>query len=227
MNMLKLLDLFCKAGGCSVGYSQAGYDVVGIDIDPQPNYPYPFIQANALELDQEFLREFDVIHASPPCQAYSIATHTARSNGKVYPDLLAPTRDMLVRTGKPWIIENVVGSPVQSGIMLCGSMFGLRVRRHRYFETSHMIFTPSNCRHTNDFVTIFGGSVTRSKTNPAYTGVRCGVRHYIPTTYPLQDGFEAMGIDWTMTPTELSNAIPPAYTRYVGEQYLLLFKTGT
>lgn len=214
--MRTVLDLFCKAGGCSMGYYQAGYKVVGVDRSKQISYPFDFVQADAFSLSLEWLQQFDLIHASPPCQAYSTITNTARDSGVKYPDLLARTREMLVKTGKPWVIENVIGAPVQSGIILCGSMFGLKVRRHRHFESNYMLFAPSNCKHTNDFVSVYGSNVTRSKRNPKYAGVRKGIASHIYTYYDLEVGKAAMGIDW-MDKEELSQAIPPAYTKYVGE----------
>lgn len=139
----KLLDLFCGAGGCSAGYVQAGFEVVGVDINPQPNYPYRFIQANALEIlkDKEFIGQFDAIHASPPCQAYSRARELskARNNGKYgnHPDLIAPTRELLLKTGKAYVIENVPGSPLINPIKLFGSQFkNLYTQRERWFESN-------------------------------------------------------------------------------------------
>lgn len=135
----------------------------------------------------------------------------------VYPDLLGIMRERLEKNGKPWIIENVPGAPVQHGVILCGSQFGLRIRRHRHFETSHMIFAPCPCQHSEDFVTITGEEVYRQRANPAYTGTGCGVRSHLTTVYPREVGLAAMGIDW-MTMKELSQAIPPAYTAWIGQQ---------
>jgi DNA (cytosine-5)-methyltransferase 1 len=213
-----MLDLFCCAGGAAKGYYEAGYEIVGVDNKPQPNYPYEFIQADAFSISW---KGYQIIHASPPCQKYTSIGNNARTNhGIEYPDLLGLTRSFLQLSGLPYIIENVVGAPVESGIMLCGSMLGLRVRRHRYFETSHLIFAPVHCMHNNDFVTVVGGDVFRSKRNPEYTGIKCGVARHLIVPYSLQVGFQAMGIDWHMTPYELSQAIPPAYTKYVGEQMM-------
>ena len=225
---MRVLDFFCKAGGCTRGYQQAGYEVVGVDIEPQPRYVgEEFYQEDALFVLDTLcaglpwhgytLADFLFIHASPPCQAYSAATFTSRSTGFVYPDLLPVTRSLLIATGLPWVIENVIGAPVQSGVILCGSMFGLQVRRHRHFETSHMLFTPGPCRHDKNFYTIFGESVMRQKSNPVYTGKGCGVASKIETRFSHDIGLQAMGIDW-MTPKELSQAIPPAYTKWIGEQ---------
>jgi hypothetical protein len=132
---VRLLDLFSGAGGAAVGYARAGFEVVGVDIEPQPNYPFEFHQADALEFCREHGHEFDAIHASPPCQAY---TPLRAVHGKDYPDMLAATREALEATGLPWVIENVPGAPINSGIFLCGTMFDLRVYRHRWFETPFM-----------------------------------------------------------------------------------------
>ena len=138
----KLLDLFCCAGGAGIGYSRAGFEVVGVDIEPQPNYPLTFIQADALNLDRKFVGSFDAIHASPPCQSYS---DLAKRNGNAdaWPRLIAPVRNMLIKSGLPYVIENVDGAPLRNPIVLCGTMFpGLRVVRHRLFETSFLILHP-------------------------------------------------------------------------------------
>ena len=132
----KLLDLFCCAGGSALGYHRAGFDVTGIDIKQQPNYPYRFIQIDALSLDLDFLRQFDAIHASPPCQSYSDLAKR-NGNGDQWPRLIEPIREMLTQTDRPWVIENVEGAPLLNPVVLCGTMFpGLRVIRHRLFETN-------------------------------------------------------------------------------------------
>lgn len=207
---LRLLDLFCCAGGAGRGYSQAGFEVVGVDIDPQPNYPFKFIQADALTLDPAFLASFDVIHASPPCQSYS---DLAKRNGNAdeWPRLIEPVRAMLIKTGKPYIIENVEGAPLLNPMILCGTMFpNLRVLRHRLFETNFEIVAPPHHKHPKvhtfdkrkshygktdewkDFVQVTGGGNCR-----------------------LAAAQDAMGIDW-MTKGEINEAIPPAYTKYIG-----------
>jgi DNA (cytosine-5)-methyltransferase 1 len=217
-----LLDLFSGAGGCAMGYYRAGFDVVGIDNRPQPRYPFRFIQGDALRPPVD-LREFDAIHASPPCQRYSSIGFL--NSGKVgshetHPDLVDPIRDMLVDSGLPWVMENVPCSPLRRPVLLCGSMFGLLVRRHRLFETSFLLLTPE-CKHhlqngefpcgvskklragrkkaTSSVVSVWGG-VGGSKGSKA---LWC----------------EAMGIDW-MRRKELAQAIPPAYTEYIGKQLL-------
>src|SRR5512146_881208 len=120
----RLLDLFCGAGGAAMGYHRACFEVVGVDINPQPHYPFEFHQADALTYP---LDGFDVIHASPPCQDYTIASLYHRMNGKTYPDLIEPTRKHLMRSSSVWVMENVPGAPLINPIMLCGSMFGLEV----------------------------------------------------------------------------------------------------
>lgn len=204
----RLLDLFCGAGGAAVGYHRAGFDVVGVDIEPQPNYPFEFHQEDALDVLRCWEMhngrcwtdwgDFDAMHASPPCQAYST---TASLHDNEHPELYDITKDYLEGTGLPWVIENVIGAPYASGIVLCGSMFGLRVRRHRNFESSVLMMRPE-CRH--DLcpepidVTGVGGP---------------GGRHRKPKN--LADGQDAMGIDW-MSRKELSQAVPPAYTEWIG-----------
>ena len=146
-----ILDLFCGAGGAAMGYHNAGFDLVGVDIEPQPNYPFTFIEYDAIAFLEEFgsllHRRWDAIHASPPCQAYSVATKW-RGDPSSHPDLLEPTRDLLEEIGLPWVIENVPGAPMTPDVVLCGSMFDLQVRRHRLFLSNVPIFDlmPS-CRH--------------------------------------------------------------------------------
>jgi DNA (cytosine-5)-methyltransferase 1 len=138
----RLLDLFCGAGGVAVGYSRAGFEVIGVDLRPQPNFPFQFIQADALSMNAEFLASFDAIHASPPCQAYSDLAKRNR-NGDKWPKLIEPVRGMLSETGLPYVIENVEGAPLRNPTVLCGTMFkGLRVIRHRLFESNFFIMSP-------------------------------------------------------------------------------------
>lgn len=199
---MKLLDLFCGAGGAAEGYRRAGFDeIVGIDIRPQPHYPFTFIQADALRPPVD-LSLFDLIHASPPCQRYSVtrALHTGE-----YPDLVATVRDVLERSGVAWVIENVNGAPLFSPSVLCGSSFGLNVWRHRYFESSVPMLSPPCVHHLTPLpldVTGTGGP---------------GGRHRKPSN--MAQAGNAMGIDW-MTRREINQAIPPAYTQWVGERVL-------
>jgi len=197
MGKLRALDLFCCAGGASMGLSKAGFEVVGVDIRPQPNYPFEFHLADALTFPPE---GFDFIWASPPCQAHS---KTRAIHGKDYPDLIPQTREKLKKSGLPFVIENVPGAPLEGSFMLCGTMFGLKVIRHRNFEASFTVLTPECGRHgsTNshrgystgaEFVTVAGNN------------------------YRRVEGAAAMGIDWYMPRSELSQAIPPAYSEFIG-----------
>ncbi|HXC42398.1 MAG TPA: DNA cytosine methyltransferase [Candidatus Dormibacteraeota bacterium] len=147
MSKPRLLDLFCCAGGASVGYDRAGFKVVGVDIAPQPNYPFEFIQADAMSLDSKFLASFDAIHASPPCQSYSDLAKR-NGNGHKWPRLIEPVRRILIRSGLPYVIENVDGSPLLHPVVLCGTMFPkLRVLRHRLFEANFVMLAPPHHRH--------------------------------------------------------------------------------
>ena len=147
MSRPKLLDLFCCAGGAARGYDEAGFDVFGVDIVEQSNYPYPMIVDNALELSSSFLKKFDAIHASPPCQSYSDLAARNR-NGDAWPRLVEPVREMLKASGKPYVIENVEGAPLLDYVVLCGTMFpGLRVIRHRLFESNFPIAVPKHRKH--------------------------------------------------------------------------------
>lgn len=198
-----------------MGYSRAGFDVTGVDIKPMPRYPFPFIQADALEYLEQHGHEYDVIHASPPCQAYSSATPREHS----HPDLYAPTRDLLVASGLPYIIENVIGAPYTHGIYLCGSMFGLTVdgewiQRHRNFETSWFMFQPS-CAHPT------GQRAVTVTTKSFVSQTRTIGKHSRQGTFALSQ--QLMGIDWTSR-NELGLAIPPAYTEFIGSLLLSQMK---
>lgn len=206
----RLLDLFCCAGGAATGYHQAGFEVVGVDIRPQPRYPFAFIQADALSLDERFLRSFDAIHASPPCQAYTPlgALHPDRT----YPDLIEATRAKLTAAGVPWIMENVMSAPLDKArsVTLCGGMFGLRTYRHRRFESPLPLVAPEHPRHVARTATKRRRELWAQGWHVSITG---DVGTYV--------GPEAMGIDW-MSGDELCEAIPPAYTRWPGEQLAAL-----
>jgi len=214
MKKPKLLDLFCGAGGAAVGYHRAGFEVEGVDIKPQPHYPFKFYLADALEFP---LEGYDCYHASPPCQKWSgLADVTKHHTGKFpeHPDLIAPTREILIATGKHYVIENVTKSPLNTVIILCGASMGLRcVQRHRHFETSFMIFQPK-CSHTKE-PQIYG---VYGKLN----GRAIFPRKEYRTTYAARDiehARELLGIDW-MDDGEIQEAIPPAYTEYIGK-YLM------
>lgn len=236
----RLLDLFCGAGGCSMGYHRAGFDVVGVDIKPQPRYPFPFLQADCIDILNTFIWNpqdgiyandgighvvdcFAVIHASPPCQAYSAAKRIGNSRPG-HKDLIDEVRSRLEEIKKPWVIENVPGSPLRSHVELCGTQFGLPLRRHRFFESSEFLFThPNPCRHRDGDKTVFGHVVqTCGSRGKAYKDAK-GRTHWRPLRVGIKDGYEAMGIDW-MNRGELSEAIPPAYTEYIGNQLIRILK---
>lgn len=208
---MRLLDLFCGAGGCSVGYHRAGFtEIVGVDLRPQPNYPFEFAQENAIDYVMEFCEDFDAIHASPPCQVYSIGRHIHNS-GHRHPDLVAATRKVLEMSGKPWVMENVMGAPMQNAIVLCGLMFNLRVLRHRQFESNVFLMSPPHPKHPRGNLTNAGKGYSTGD-----TGFVCVAGH----NFVREAGAEAMGIDWMKTRPELANAIPPAYTEFVGRQLI-------
>ena len=240
----RMLDLFCGAGGASVGYQRAGWEVFGVDLNPMPRYPLPFKQGDALEVlrrlmwggSEHFewrhnggyfghllgLQHFDAIHASPPCQAYSVTRH---SHSVKYPELIEPVRELLISTGLPYIIENVVGAPLREPITLCGSMFGLiadderdgttlELRRHRLFESNRPLSAPA-CNHVHAVGGVYGGgSSRRSSTRTDWPKGKGGRGGYTPVASVRR---ELMGIDW-MNRDELSESIPPAYTEHLGPQ---------
>lgn len=212
-----LLDAFCGAGGCARGYTDAGFDVVGVDINPQPRYlksgAIEFYQGDAIEFVARHGREFDAIHASPPCQAHS--SMRTMPDAKHHPDLIPATRAALQRTGRPYAIENVVGAPLIAPAVLCGTAFGLgwqdaELRRHRLFESNTMLLVP-RCQHGR-----------RPRTIGIYgKGVRDSLHKYDRgiDEFTVEHGREAMQIDW-MTLAELCQAIPPIYCHHIGLQLL-------
>lgn len=214
--MPTLLDLFCKAGGCSEGYRRAGFDVTGVDIEDQPTYRArfgTFVQADALTFP---LDGFDVVHASPPCQANILGLGAVnRALGRVssHVDLIPPVRARLLAAGVPYVIENVVGANLRGAVRLCGSSFGLPIHRHRLFESSELLMVP-DCEHDRLREAKYWTS-TRKKgeAKRAYTVQvygNGGERH---------EWGPALGIDW-MNHDELIQAIPPAYTECLGVQLL-------
>lgn len=210
---MKLLDLYCKAGGASKGYADAGFEVTGVDIKKQKRYPFTFIQADCLEImkDLDFLRSFDVITASPPCQTHSATKHLRNAQGKSTDkvDLIPQTREALIASGKPYVIENVPGAPLKDPIQFCGSHFGLKVRRHRLFESNYSL-VGSGCKH---------------KEQGKPVGIYGSMRDEIPggghTAKSIEEARAAMGIDW-MIWGELVEAIPPVYTYEIGKQLINL-----
>lgn len=209
-----LIDFYCGAGGAGMGYHQVGFEVVGVDIKPQPRYPFEFIQANCLEVGPDLMRRANAAHASPPCQAHSDLKHM--HNAKQHEDLVPATRAMLRASGLPFVMENVEGSPLTNPTILCGTMFGLgsgdaELWRHRLFETSFPPLLPPPCHHRE-----------RPRVIGVYGGHGRDRRRTVNTQdYSTEQRREAMGIDW-MTGTELSQAIPPAYTRWIGEHLIEL-----
>lgn len=203
--LVRCLDLFCCAGGAGEGYRRAGFDVTGVDIRPQPHNPHRFIQTDALAFLREHGHEFDFIHASPPCQSYTKAGKQWRKEGRVYPDLIAETRKALILSGKPWVIENVPGAPLINPILLNGSCFGLRVHRPRLFEASFPLPQPT----VPPMKPVKMGRPIKDGDIVQPVGHFSGVRY----------AAEEMGLPW-MGQGELAQAIPTAYTRWIGEQFL-------
>lgn len=214
-----LLDVYCGAGGCTRGYQEAGFYVVGVDKSPQPRYcGDEFIQDDALHfLDTVDLSRFDVLHGSPPCQHFTHMLNHGMADRNKHPDLIEATRQRFQSAGKPYIIENVPGARQKliNPILLCGNMFGLRVYRHRLFELSPELF-------------IFGHHHIRHKEKIVHAGMAprehefyCPVGHLAD-----QEGSQkAMGIDWMQGQYEIAQAIPPAYTKWIGSQILTLVET--
>jgi DNA (cytosine-5)-methyltransferase 1 len=210
----RLLDAFCCQGGAARGYDLAGFDVTGIDISPQPRYPYRFVQGDAVAFIREHGAEFDFIHASPPCQHDS---ECQRIQGRDHPDLIAPTRAALETTGRPWVLENVKGAvpKLRHPAMLCGSMFGLATYRHRYFETGGgFTFTPpDHSEHTAPQAKM-GRPVP-----PGWFG------QYVGNFSGVGQARAVMGVPW-MNRDGIRECIPPAYTRWIGHAALTHLTTG-
>jgi DNA (cytosine-5)-methyltransferase 1 len=206
MTRPRLLDLFCCAGGAGKGYHDAGFDVVGVDINPQKNYPFMFIQADALEFIKRNGRHFDAIHASPPCQRYSAMSACRPGLAEEYPDLVGATRDALDGTGLPYVIENVPRAPLRADLMLCGRMFGRALYRHRIFESNIPLAQPDHPKHVTP-----GGRAGHWKPGQIISiSGNCS---------PIGLAREVMGIDWTNR-RELAESIPPYYTEHIGRQLI-------
>lgn len=198
----RALDLFCSAGGASMGLHRAGYDVVGVDHRPQPSYPFRFIWADALSPPVDLSR-FDLIWASPPCQAYIRGGTVDKAR---HPRLIEAVREILEASGVPWVIENVPGAPIRPDYLLCGSQFGLSVRRHRWFEVSWRVATLTPpCDHSRPVAGVYGNAHGK---RGAWPGM-------LPSNHETWS--RAMGIDW-MTTVELVDAIPPAYAEFIGRR---------
>lgn len=203
----KLLDAYCCQGGATRGYEAAGFEVTGVDKDWQPRYPAEFVRADAVEFIREHGAEYDLIHASPPCQFDS---DCQRIMGREHPDLIGPTREALEATGRPWVIENVGGarSKLRDPVELCGAMFGLRTYRHRYFETGGWTLTaPEHPAHT--------ARQTKMGRSPRPGEFIHAVGNFSGVALVRED----WGVHW-MNRDGIREAIPPAYAEYIGRQFL-------
>ena len=208
----RLLDLFCCAGGASMGYHRAGFEVVGADLSDQPRYPFEFIHGDWRAVLDKFGDTFDAVHASPPCQGYSAMSTCRPGLADQYLRLIEPVREALKDLGVPYAIENVEGSPLDNPIMLCGQMFGLELYRHRLFECSFPVAVPTHPRHV----------VPASKAGHWVPGTIMSVAGHMD---PVAHARRIMGIDWT-TREELAEAIPPAYTEFIGSALLAHITTS-
>lgn len=207
-----VLDLFCCAGGSAKGYHDAGFDVLGVDIKPQPHFPYDFIQSDALEyleglMTLSWIDQVDLIHASPPCQAFSALSNSQPGTKEKYPDLIDPVRQLLIKTGKPYVIENVVNAPLNPTVILCGTMFGKKLRLHRLFETNFPVRQPE-CNHSGYIL------------NPHSSKGRKRMKEEFGYDANLAEVWrKEKGVEW-MNWDESSEAILPAYTEYIGREHL-------
>lgn len=209
-----LLDLCCGAGGAAMGYHRAGFDVVGVDAVAQPDYPFPFLLGDVLTYP---LTGIDAVHASPPCKRFTVARRVSQASPQLtmfdpHPDLLTPTLARLTASGMPFVVENVPGSPMPAdAVTLCGSMFGLTVRRHRLFATSWAATAPP-CAHDRqtEVVGVYGTGGAWARTAPGGGGRKVSGAA----------AAAALGIDWTDYQPALAQAIPPAYTEHLGRQLI-------
>lgn len=221
MRRPRVLDLFCCSGGAGMGYWLAGFDVVGVDIVPRPNYPFKFVEGDALDAMREMGQEFNLVHASPPCQAHTALTK-GTNRGRTYVDLIPQMRELCLWYGVDWVIENVTGADIRKDLTLCGEMFGLGVIRHRHFELG-WLGTPS----------------ARQPEHKRHRGPVRGWRHGIYRDGPYIAAYgkgggkgnvaemqQAMGIWWTDVHEELTEAIPPAYTAYIGREFITTGEWG-
>lgn len=211
----RVLDLYCGAGGAAMGYHRAGLDVVlGVDIEPQPDYPFPFMQADALEVMADLPGSYDLIHASPPCQAYSTM---GNRYPRMQPALIAETRGLLESAGARFVIENVAGAVrqlMEPKIRLTGEMFGLRVHRPRWFELGGwMMLQPPVPAAQADAVAVYGKPDGRRLCSRADGST-------LSAWGSVEEGAAAMGMDWTRDALGVREAIPPAYTEFIGRQFL-------
>jgi len=211
---MKVLDLFCGSGGAAFGFAPYFDEILGVDKVKQPYYPFNYVICDVFDLPLEFFEDFDFIWASPPCQAYSFSTKGARNLGKVYPDLVQQTRQLLDEAKKPYVIENVPGAPIRKDLMLCGEMFGLKIIRHRYFEVNgfhvpqlkHIIHKGMVANGTK--IGVFNGNSQNIRTQKRYTIAG----HQKGTLDQWQD---AMQISWVNSKPHLSQCVPPPYSNYI------------
>lgn len=208
MKKPRLLDLFCGAGIGADGYAEC-FDITGVDREPQPNYPYRFFQADALTFP---LDGYDAYHASPLCQGYTELNTLSKEK---YPRLIPVMRKLLQATGKPFVIENVEGAKqsMPGHLLLCGSMFGLRVQRHRLFESNLLLFAPGPCQHGNGCISVHGHSIWDSSQRGTIR--KDGRRR--PATVSFEEGLRAMGVTREVTRDELVQGIPASYTKWIGQ----------
>jgi DNA (cytosine-5)-methyltransferase 1 len=212
-----LLDLFCGAGGSAVGYHRAGFDVIGVDINPQPNYPFEFIQDDALAFvgytSVSSYQRIKAVHASPPCQRHSAMSSCRPGLAERYPDLIGALRRKLQWSNRPYVIENVPGAPLTNPVELCGTMFGYELYRHRLFESNVKLIEPLHPEHVKP----------ASKAGHWKPGTIMSVAGHVS---PIALARDVMDIDWT-TRDELAEAIPPYYTEFIGAQLLDAIRTAT
>ena len=213
---MRLLDLFCGAGGAAVGYARAGFEVVGVDLKPQKRYPFEFHQGDALTFP---LEGFDVIHASPPCQEYSklrsVKTH-------IYAAMLPEMRARLIASGLPWVLENVLGAPMTQGVLICGTALGLNVRRHRLFDCSHFLYPPGLCCHSLDNINVYGHSAWNyRKRSEEYRHWHRHTANQTPVS--IMAARKAFGVPW-MIRDEIAECVPPAYTEWIGRQLIAMLE---
>ena len=224
----KLLDLFCGGGGSALGYYLAGFHVTGVDIAPQPRFPFAFLRGDALEYLAEHGHEYDAIHASPPCQAYSRLRHLPWLKHRQYPMLLDATRHALEALSLPWwVVENVEDAPMPYSIVLCGQEFGLPLYRHRRFGLSWLVMQPVHPPHNHTLCARRSAMAHRYRQSSGVTGIivkvisRDSLAGHVAGAKAIG---RLIGIDW-MRRDELTQAIPPAYTEWIGRQLLAAMET--
>lgn len=217
MSRPKVLDLFCGAGGCSVGYARAGWDVTGVDKEPHADYPFELIVDDAMRVldDLEFVRSFDAVHGSPPCPRYSSIT-AVNGTQHLHPDLVGPVRERFVASGLPWVIENVPRAPLLSPVVICGKAMGLPyIKRHRLFESNLLLMSPGCACDSGPAYGVYGDHGDKNPARPHPDGhKRWGKARDVAHAQQI------MGIDWMTSWDDLADAIPPAYTQFIGEQLL-------